>query len=191
MPQAVPAAFVQQRWAHGLPCKLQPPHSHACSCTHAPPAPPPILQAAQRAFNLPAAGYASDAALMGQLRRVRTVGQMRQLLEGMLLPDAEPWQPAAAAAAALLDSPQLSDDSSAEQSDSAGSAHSSGAPRGRAAEAGAAAAVSAPCRLRHRRKQPSPARSPAPEEEMSVGQQEEEALPAKRPRISSRRWADE
>lgn len=145
---------------------------------------------------------------MAQLHRVRTVAQMRQLLEGMLLPDAQPWQPAATAAAAAqlpqLDSPQLSDDSSASASEGAGSAGrgagsagSSATQRGRSGPAGMAAvgvagAAAASCRLRHRRKQASPARSPAPDEGMQVGQEaEEEPLPAKRVRLSSRRWADE
>ncbi|PRW59207.1 hypothetical protein C2E21_2508 [Chlorella sorokiniana] len=154
-------------------------------------------KAAQRTLNLPAAGYSSDAALMAQLHRVRTVGQMRQLLEGMLLPDAEPSQPAAAAAAAAaaqLDSPQLSGESSGAQSEGSGSTHSMPMQRGRSATAGTAAAATAAaaaqCRLRHRRKQPSPARSLAPDEDMSV-EQEEEPLPAKRLRLSSRRWADD
>lgn len=164
---------------------------------------PPFPQAAQRAFNVPAAGYSSDAALMAQLHRVRTVAQMRQLLESMLLPDAQPWQPAAAAAAAAaqlpqLDSPQLSGESSAADSEGTGSAGSSATQRGRSGPAGTAAAgvpgsaaAAASCRLRHRRKQASPARSPAPDEGMLVGEEQEEPLPTKRVRLSSRRWADE
>ena len=162
-----------------------------CTDALAPPNGPPSPQAAQRALNLPGAGYSSDAALMAQLHRVQTVGQMRQLLEGMLLTDSEPWQPAGAAAAAQLDSPQVSGEPSDAQSEGAGSTHSVHTQRGRGG-APAAAAAAAPCRLRHRRKQPSPARSPAPDEGMAVGQGEEgQQLPAKRLRISSRRWADE
>ena len=153
--------------------------------------PLPSPQASQRALNLPGAGYSSDAALMAQLHRVHSVGQMRQLLEGMLLTDSEPWQPAGAAAAAQLDSPQVSGAPSDAPSEGAGSTHSAPMQRDRGG-APATAAAAVPCRLRHRRKQPSPARSPAPDEGMPVGQGEEgQPLPAKRLRISSRRWADE
>ena len=151
--------------------------------TQPPPAPAPAHppQAAQRTLNVPGAGYAADGALMGQLRRVRSAGQMKQLLEALLLPPSE--QPVA------VESPSPSGEPRR------GGSSTPADPRGRTAPASAAAlaAGAESVRPRHRRKAPSPARSPEPEGMGPEAEADEGAaeLPAKRLRLGSRRWADE